>query len=707
MPDSSSSDAPKETPEASALKPKTRSFWRALAVILGALLVLLFAGAAALVYSPPTEFLKGQIVSAVNSATGREMSIDGPAKFTVYPKLGVALSAVTLSGPANAVGADLLRAETVTAEIRPLSLLSRQPEITRIEVVRPLLTLRPDDKGLLGGGSGANAASPTPRPSGIVLKEVTITEGSASYFVQQPNPEWRINELSGTFTGASGQGEAKGTGSFKWRDIVVKFNGILSDASALGRGAASPMNLEVTAPNFKATLKGDVSSQGDGQIKGALAAKTESLRDLLRWFDFDPGPYALKGPATLEGPVTATPKSVHLERNAAKLDAGEGTIDAQVLFEPARPQITGNVTWRQLDLEKILGETPKLPAIALQTRAVRPGPTLAPAYDALSAELATLETGGQSLEAAVAVDRSKGDPTAWSKQAFNFNALTTVDLNFTASADTVKYGALEMRRSLTEVALQGGRLSYTVKQIEIDKGKLTGRLDIDAAVKPAKVAVSVSASDVAAERVLRPFLEQQLLSGTTKLDVVVSGRGQSEQEIVNSLEGTAKVDVEKGELVGFNIRQALLEWWKSWTFDPRQKTAFDRISASYGIRNGILRNSSDLSLEGSEIKINSSGVVALPSRTLDQKIQLQAVPPPIHFPVPIRVGGNWASPSINWDWLAIFKDPKNLAAPNSVAPSPEPPSPELKAAITKVLEGPGGAGLPPETRTLLQSLSGG
>jgi AsmA protein len=680
---------------------KVRSFWRSLPMIAGVLLLLIVAGLAYLVIAPPTEFLKGELIRAVREATGRELTIRGRSKFTLYPKLGMELRTVSLSGPPDAAGADLLRAETVSAEIRLLSLIRGPVEISRIDIVRPSITLRPEDASLLTALGGKDASA----GGHVVIQTVTISEGSMNYLVKQPNPEWHADQITATITGLSATGEARANGQFRWRHEPVTFAAILSDAGAVARGAASPLDLTVNSKHLVLSLKGEASGPEPPQVKGMLTATSGSLRDFLRWLDADPGPYALKGQASLEGMITATPGALRLERNSLKLAAGEGTIDAEITRKEPRVQITGAVAWRQLDLKQVIGEQPKMPALALQARAPQPGPTIPSGWEALAAQLTALGSGQQGLAAADAIPLSKSTPDAWNKQVFNFQPLSRIDANLTATADKVTYGPLEMRRSRSEVTLVDGRLSYAVKEAEIDKGRITGRFDVDSAIKPARVAASLSASEIAADSVLAAFLDTRLLAGKTKLDLVVSGRGQTGQDLVNTLEGTASVIVEKGEIVGFNLRRALLEWWQQWSFDPSQKTRFERLSARYGIKDGIMRSTDDLAVTGGEIEIKSSGTVALPSRTLDQRIKLQATPPPVHWPVPLRVGGTWSKPSISWDWLSVFKNPASLGALTTVAQSPVPVPKEVKLAIENLLKGPNAAELPEETRALLQSLA--
>jgi len=75
-------------------------------------------------------------------------------------------------------------------------------------------------------------------------------------------------------------------------------------------------------------------------------ASTNSVRDLARWLDADPGAYALKGPASFEGPMVASVDQVALVKASLKMDAGESIWDTQVRFGELRPQVTGNITWR-------------------------------------------------------------------------------------------------------------------------------------------------------------------------------------------------------------------------------------------------------------------------------------------------------------------------------------------------------------------------
>lgn len=687
-------------------KPR-RSLWRRPLILIPVGLILALAlGLVALVVAPPIALVREQLVRVVEDATGREFKVAGAVKLAFYPKPSLILEDVTLAGPPDAAGPELVRAERIAGEVNPLALLSGRTEISRLEIVRPTLTLRPEDRSLLDRVSQSQSGGIGLKADELVFRQITITDGSVNYLVRQPNPSWRIDQASATFADTAGNGETKGSGSFRWRDDKVTFGSVLADARAYARGETSPLSVKFDMKNLVLELQGELSPKDGPQVKGTLLASTHSMRDLARWLDVDPGAYALKGPASFTGAMLASADQIALAKAALKMDAGDSIWDTQIRFGELRPQVTGNIAWRQLDLQKLLGETPKVTALALQARSVDVGTTLPSAWQALGAQLDALNAApGVALSALAAPSSARTDRSSWSVETLDLDALTTVNLNLTTAADLVTHGSVQMQDARADILLHDGRLTYTLKQIGIDKGRATGRVDVDATSKPAKVALSLSASDVPTEIVLAQLVDNAVLTGAAKLDLVVAGQGRNAQEVLKTLDGKVDMTIEKGRLIGFNLRRALLEWWRSWSYDPAQRTSFDKITGNYGIRDGVVRTIKDLSLIGPEIEITSSGTVTLPSQTLDQKVRLKAFPPPQHLAVPLRVGGSWERPSISWDWLSVFSDPSISAAPTSVTTSPEPVPAEVKARIEQTLNGPNADRLPPQVREMLQALA--
>jgi len=686
-------------------KPR-RSLWRRPLILIPLGLILVLAlGIAALIVSPPVALLHAELTRMVESATGRELKVAGAVKLALYPRPSLIVEDVTLAGPPNAVGPELLRAERIAGEVNPLALVSGRTELSKLEIVRPTLTIRPEDRALLERVSRSPSGGIGLKADELVFRQISITDGSVNYLVRQPNPSWRIDQASASFADATGNGETKGSGSFRWRDEKVTFSSVLADARAYARGESTPLSVSVDLKNLALELKGELAPKDRPQVKGTLLLRTNSVRDLARWLDVETGAYALKGPATVEGALVADADQIALVKASLKMDAGDSIWDTQIRFAEVRPQISGNVTWRQLDLQKLLGDTPKIPALAVQLRTVGAVTTIPSAWQALATQLTALNAApGVSLSALAAPSPADSERRSWSVETIDLEALTAVDLNLTTTADLVTHGTVQMRDARADVLLHDGRLTYTLKQIGIEKGRVTGRVDVDATAKPAKVALSLSASDLPAEKVLAQVVDNVFLAGATKLDVVLAGQGRNAQEVLKTLDGKVGMTVEKGRLIGFNLRQALLEWWRSWSYDPAQRTNFDKITGNYGVKDGVVRTIGDLSLTGPEIEITSSGTVTLPAQTFDQRVRLKAFPPPEHLAVPLRVAGSWERPSISWDWLSIFSNPSLSAAPTSVTSAPEPVPSELKAQIEMTLSGPNADRLPPEAREMLKSL---
>src|SRR5262245_56507236 len=104
-------------------KPR-RSLWRRplLLVPLGLILVLAL-GISALVVAPPIALVREQLARMVEDATGREFKVGGAVQLAFYPRPGLLLENVTLAGPPDAAGPELVRATRSAGEIDALALL--------------------------------------------------------------------------------------------------------------------------------------------------------------------------------------------------------------------------------------------------------------------------------------------------------------------------------------------------------------------------------------------------------------------------------------------------------------------------------------------------------------------------------------------------------------------------------------------------------
>lgn len=95
------------------------------------LLVLVVAGL--LIFVSPNQF-KGQIVQAVEEATGRHFEIQGPISWSFYPGFGLEVQGVVLSNPAGYSDSPLVAIEDAQVSLALWPLLSKEVQVQDIVV---------------------------------------------------------------------------------------------------------------------------------------------------------------------------------------------------------------------------------------------------------------------------------------------------------------------------------------------------------------------------------------------------------------------------------------------------------------------------------------------------------------------------------------------------------------------------------------------
>jgi AsmA protein len=332
-------------------------------------------------------------------------------------------------------------------------------------------------------------------------------------------------------------------------------------------------------------------------------------------------------------------------------------------------------------------------------------PQITAGWQQLLDDLTALERGPQAAAQAQATAAAVPTGAGWSEQPFNLKSLSALDLDVAFSAAQITYGALDLKQARVKAAITDGLLDAKLEELAVGDGRATGTLNLDSRASPPRAAILLNLSDVAAEPIITELTGKPLLSGTSNVEISATAAGQNQSQLTSTLEGKAHFRMGQGALRGFDVRRMIFEWWKSWKFDLGLRTGFQRLEAQYDIKKGIMRSEPGLSVGGSEVEINSAGTVNVPNKKLNQEIRVKAIPPPTAFPIPVRISGDWAKPSIGIDWGGLFSSAPGLGGPQALAAAPEAAPVNVQAAIRRVLA----ADLPqdrltPEARQMLESL---
>ena len=109
--------------------------------------VLVIAAAIAVPFFIPLDTYKGKIVALVKSETGRDLKIDGPVHFSLFPSVALEANDVSLSNPAGAVSPNMVQLKTLDVELKLLPLIHGGLEISQFKLVQPAIALEVDKQG--------------------------------------------------------------------------------------------------------------------------------------------------------------------------------------------------------------------------------------------------------------------------------------------------------------------------------------------------------------------------------------------------------------------------------------------------------------------------------------------------------------------------------------------------------------------------------
>ncbi|MBU1212200.1 MAG: AsmA family protein [Alphaproteobacteria bacterium] len=621
--------------------------------------------------APPGWLARDYLIRVVKEKTGRDLTVGGEARLLLRPDIRLRLDEVALSGPPDKAGARPFTADGVDISIQILDLWNWQFEVREVAFDRPHLQLRSGEPLLVRIGDGEVKAGGIPQK--MIFSNGTITiEGAPS--VQTVSLDDVTGEVvrNGEGNGISFKGQLKAQGD------PISVDGSVGDVFALADGASSQIAFKFDADYLQATLDGQLATQPVGQFKGWVNAKSEKLDRLLEVSQVDAAGANLGRTVALEGKVTSSLRRMSLSPAKLTLDAMSGIVVGTVSIEEDRPEIKARVTSGKLDLDALLPATAKQAAFSLEP--LERHATIPTPWDSLVASLKRATSPRRSFQQAAITT-----PDGWSTEPFKLTEFPDLDVAVSMQADEIKFKKLPLKNGQLELTSNPGRLEVLLRKVDLDKGSVSGRVDLTLADGPLQSGVRLKLERLSLDAFVSQLLEQRLLTGVGDIDMTVSGSGRSMRELVGSLDGSATMAAERGAIIGYDLRRAILSFGAAQPYDPSRTTRFDKVKASFAVRKGVLKTSEDLSLTGPEVDISSSGSVGLVSQRIDQHVQMSLKPPPLHLPIPLRVRGTLDEPAFSWDIFSAIAEPAKYATPFSVGARDEKMPTEVREAITQAL----------------------
>jgi uncharacterized protein involved in outer membrane biogenesis len=542
------------------------------------------------------------------------------------------------------------------------------------------LTLAIDGRLLKARLSGEGAIGETPMLAG----EIDATSPSARELAAWLGLGDSIPPTAGAFSIKSrtepGTTATRAAGSLVLRDAPVTFDLMLASLREVIAGQPAAVKGAVAGQGLAADLDGTLLLATENSYQGAISAKTDNVGTLAARLGVTNAAINALGPGALKTTIDARASAITFTGAEFDADGRTGTFTGTVALDGPRPRVTGDLALPRLDLDSLLGRTSAPPAASVPESAPA-DEGFATTYDVLAAELDAIENPPPSAAAFEAAPAATG----WSTAPIDLKALRTVDLDLGLTLASVKFGALPIGKTRLKTKLDNGELAASIDEMAIGPGTGSGTIALKARGSAHDAAIGLKLVNIEAGPLSTELSGKPLLKGPATADLATRATGRSLSELVTTLDGTARIDLKKGELRGWDIGAMVAELWnyKGWGYTPSRKTPFDQLTANYTIKSGIVRSTPDLTMRGPTAGLRSIGNVVVPRRLIDQTVDVQN----LFFNIVIK--GDWTKKLwIGPAFLAGLQAERG-GGPESIGPepasresiAPAPPAAALPNAI--------------------------
>jgi AsmA protein len=537
-----------------------------------------------------------EIRQAVARETGRTISFAGSPRLSVWPELAIELRNVELSNPPEMLEGRFAAADTVRLELSGSSLWRGTPEIAQVVVTRPRINLLVDIEGR------SNFTFERDGEPDRALPPVVLVDGRVAYLNERAGTAVAVADVDMTLSRSGFAGPVELDGAFNWNDQRLQLS-FYAKSSARFAGRGSPADFTIAGPYLSAAFSGQAAIREGLELAGTLEFTAEPLSDLLAWAGH-------ASAVTDSLPALSASGALDLSRGAIRMteaELGFGQMNAKgdvaLGFTGAKPRLTGDLRIDRVDLTGLTGEA-----------------------------------GGR-----------------WSEAFVDLEVLEALDAELSLNIAELAWGKLVAGAARLDVGLKDGVMEAAIMESELYGGSANGRLLLHRSGPLAVLEATLDAAGIDGGKLAAGLAGPERIRGQADVDLDLTARGASQQELVARLRGTAHVQFRDGALIDFDVPALLghveAQVADGWAAAAGGETPFSRLDASFAIEDGIAETE-DLALRGPGAEVNATGSIDLLSRRLDLQLHPQALP------VAVVIAGPWAAPKIHPDITGILDNPK-------------------------------------------------
>ena len=644
-------------------------------VLLGLLLIIVAAGFALTHLFDPNDY-KDEIRQIARDKAHIELTLNGDIGWSLFPWLGLELheaSVATLAKPAEPF-ADL---QMLGLSVRVLPLLRREVQMSDVRVEGLNLRLNRDKNGHgnwedIGKAPVAPGATPPANAPGQPASEPTVA-------VEKPAQPIRLDIDSLTVNNARVEYTDELSGKQFSAESIQLSTGPVHDST----------NIPIKATAFLGTNQPvlRVRTELNGELRFERALQRYKFEDMKLSGEVAGDPLQGKTMTfSAQGQILLDKAANVAEWTGIKISANQlralGELKANDLDKT--PQITGGISIAQFDLAKFVDSIgQKLPAMAegslskveLVSR-IAATPTSV-AFDninlklddsSFSGRIAVEDFAKQSLRATLKADTfnvdrylppksekannatqtrqaevasteanaiagagstplpDKPSKTAWStERLLPVERLAKLDVDADLTFGQLTLDKLPIQNAALKATGQGGLLTLGNLSGELYNGGFEAKGNLDLRPSAPVLNLQTKINRVPAEKILESQGKKSPVTGLVTLTSNLTGSGNSQQALIDSLNGNASFVINNGVLLNANLEQQLCKGIatlnrKSLSGEQRGKdTPFQELKGNLTFRNGIASNP-DLKVRIPGMTVNGDGDIDLRVLGMDYRV---------------------------------------------------------------------------------------
>ncbi|MCL7462353.1 AsmA family protein [Pseudomonas sp. NW5] len=649
--------------------------------LIAGLLILLLLGALALVQLFDPNDYKAQIRSQIQARSGLDIELRGPISWRLFPWLGLELRDLQLAGrdPAQT----LLHIDELGIAVQLLPLLRRdiQMDALRVEGLQLDLVRGHNGRGnwelpLTAGGSAGKSTDAPARPSASDTRSMENVPAASA-----PSATLRIDGLTLNNARIDYRDLASGQ-QLSLQGLQLQSSALAADNPADLRASG---HLSLNQPALQARLSLQSTLQFDAGLRILRLEATDLRGDLTSSaLNGQPLDLRLRGDLQLDtARRTLSAQKLHMDANQLsllgqlELQGGEAprlsgelsiaAFDLRALLQQLRqtlPAMADEQALRQVALASRIQASPeqlRLQDLRLQlddsqldgqlqlTLSEPPRLELTLAGNRLnldrylapqaSDERATADTGTPSAPRAPTTARASAGASSsalpavpteerWSAEPLLDPAsLRRLNGRLELALNQLTLRDLPFEQVTLKAEARNGRLSLEDAQADLLGGRLQLAGQLNSRATPATLALRLHSSGLDLARLLTQLepSEPPALRGSLQLQAELSARGNSEQVLIGSLAGNARLQIDNGALNDANLEQQLCRGIALLNRKPltqpfsERDTPLQTLSSSLRLQNGVA-HSDDLLARLPGLTVKGAGDIDLRVLGLDYRL---------------------------------------------------------------------------------------